>query len=74
MRRVRARVATTHPIPADGGIRLHEEAIRQIAEAMAAASTSTWPGIFANFPENTPVEFAAVKRLSMIPTASAPWA
>ncbi len=35
MRRIRARVATTHAIPAYGGIQLHEDAVRQIAEAMA---------------------------------------
>lgn len=35
MLRVRARVATTHAIPAYGGIQLHEDAVRQIAEAMA---------------------------------------
>lgn len=36
MQRVRARVATTHPIRAYGGVQLAESAVRQIAEAMAA--------------------------------------
>jgi hypothetical protein len=34
-RRLRARVATTHPLPAYGGIRLAESAIRQLADQLA---------------------------------------
>lgn len=37
-RRVRARVATTHALPAYGGIRLAENAIRQMAEQLAAGA------------------------------------
>ncbi|RKE09690.1 hypothetical protein [Catellatospora citrea] len=38
VKRVRARVATTHLLPAYGGIRLTEQALRQFAEALASGS------------------------------------
>lgn len=40
-RRIRARVATTHPLPAYGGIRLAESAIRQLADQLATGSVRT---------------------------------
>jgi hypothetical protein len=40
MLRVRARVATTHAVPAYGGICLDERAVRQIAKAMADGTVS----------------------------------